>query len=120
MSNDKQKANRALSTRFENDFGDRFVGRRDFSVGLWAGKQLGLSEENCTIYAVEVMTAGMMDPDPDVIVDKIANDFTERRVSIARGHILAQLSKSYRAVAADVVASSTAGSAQPNNWKWKY
>jgi hypothetical protein len=93
MRDDKQKPNRPLSLQFENDFIDRFIGRRDMRVGLWAGEQLGLQKENCTLYALEVMAAGLLDPEPDGVVDKIANDFTERGILITRGQILMQLSR---------------------------
>jgi hypothetical protein len=93
MSNGKQEANRDLTLRFENDIADRFIGRRDMLVGLWAGEKLGLPEENRTIYALEVMAAGMMDPEPDGIVDKITHDFTKRGILIDRGQILAQLAR---------------------------
>jgi hypothetical protein len=105
MSNGKQEANRDLSLRFENDIADRFIGRRDMLVGLWAGEKLGLPEEDRTIYALEVMAAGMMDPEPDGIVAKIAHDFTERGILIGRGQILVQLSKSHRLVAERAMAS---------------
>jgi hypothetical protein len=96
MPNAKQEANRALSLRFENDIADRFIGRRDMLIGLWAGEQLGLPEENCTLYALEVMAAGLLDPAPDRVVDKIAHDFTERGILITRGQIRLQLSKNHR------------------------
>ena len=105
MSNAEQEANRALTLRFENDVVDRFIGGRDMLVGLWAGEKLGLPQENCTIYALEVMAAGMMDPEPDGIVDKIAHDFTKRGILIGRWQILVQLNKSNRLVAERIVAS---------------
>jgi hypothetical protein len=105
MSNGEQETNRDLTLRFENDIIDRFIGRRDMLVGLWAGEQLGLAQENRTIYALEVMAAGVMDPEPDGIVDKIAHDFTKRGILIGRGQILVQLSKSNRLVAERIVAS---------------
>jgi hypothetical protein len=105
MSNGEQEANRDFTLRIENDIVDRFIGRRDMLVGLWAGKKLGLPHENRTIYALEVMAAGMMDPEPDGIVDKIAHDFTKRGILIGRGRILVQLNKSNRLVADRIVTS---------------
>jgi hypothetical protein len=106
MSNGKrEEADQALGRQSETDIAERFIGRRDMLVGLWAGEQLGLPEENRTIYALEVMAAGMMDPEPYGVVDKIAHDFTERGISISRGQILVQFSKSHRQVAAALVAA---------------
>jgi hypothetical protein len=92
MSNGRQD----LSPRFDNDIDERFIGRRDMLVGLWAGEQLGLPEDGRIMYALEVMAAGMMDPEPNGVVDKIEHDFIERGLSITRGQILAQFSKSHR------------------------
>jgi hypothetical protein len=103
MSNGRQ--DRALTSRFENDIAERFIGRRDMLVGLWAGEQLGLPEESRTIYALEVMAAGMMDPEPNGAVDKVERDFTERGIAITRGQILMQISKSHRQVAARMMAA---------------
>jgi hypothetical protein len=50
-----------------------------------------LPEENCGLYALQVMAAGLLDPEPDRVVDKIAHDFTERGILITRGQILMQL-----------------------------
>ncbi len=70
-----------------------FVYRSD---SLWAGTQLGLPEESRAIYALEVMAAGLMDPKPDDVVDKIMHDFSARGIPITRGQILVQLSKIHR------------------------
>ena len=112
MSIAENEANRDLALRFDNDIADRFVGRRDMLVGLWAGEQLGLPEENRTMYALKV-AAGMMDPEPDGVVDKMACDFMERGIPITRGRILAELSKSHRLVAERIVVSSTARFGSP-------
>ena len=101
MSNGRQD----LTPRFDSDIAERFIGRRDMLVGLWAGEQLGLPEDGRTMYALEVMAAGMMDPEPNGVVDKIEHDFTERGLSITRGQILAQFSKSHRQVAARLMAA---------------
>jgi len=101
MSNGRQD----LTPRFDSDIAERFIGRRDMLVGLWAGEQLGLPEDGRTMYALEVMAAGMMDPEPDGIVDKIAHDFTKQGILIGRWQILVQLNKSNRLVAERIVAS---------------
>ena len=44
------------------------------------------------------MTAGLMDPSPDDIVDKLMHDFSRNGIPITRGQILVQLSKIHRLV----------------------
>jgi hypothetical protein len=98
MSNAAAETDRGFLVRFENHIEDRMIGRRDMLVGLWAGAQLGLPEESRAVYALEVMAAGLMDPRPDDVVDKIMHDFSTRGISITRGQILVQLSKIHRLV----------------------
>ncbi len=97
-SNAGAEADRGFAARFANHIEDRVIGRRDMLVGLWAGARLGLPEESRAIYALEVMAAGLMDPRPDDVVDKIMHDFTTRGIPITRGEILVQLSKIHRLV----------------------
>ena len=96
MSNAGAEADRGLAVRFENHTEDRLIGHRD--IGLWAGAQLGLPEGSRTIYALQVMAAGLMDPRPNDVVDKIMHDFSTRGIPITRGQILVQLSKIHRLV----------------------
>jgi hypothetical protein len=103
MSNAGAEADRGLAVRFENHTEDRLIGRRDMLIGLWAGAQLGLPEGSRTIYALQVMAAGLMDPRPNDVVDKIMHDFSTRGIPITRGQILVQLSKIHRRVAAQCV-----------------
>ena len=103
MSNAGAEADRGLAARFENHTEDRLIGRRDMLIGLWAGAQLGLPEGSRTIYALQVMAAGLMDPRPNDVVDKIMHDFSTRGIPITRGQILVQLSKIHRRVAAQCV-----------------
>src|SRR5260370_39953050 len=97
MSNSGE-ADRGFPVRLENQIEERMIGRRDMLVGLWAGAQLGLPEEGRAIYALEVMAAGLMDPRPDDVVDKIVHDFSTHGIPITRGQILVQLSKIHRLV----------------------
>ena len=81
---------------------DHLIGRRDMLVGLWAGELLGLPEERRAMYAMEVMAAGLLESEPEDVVDKISRDFTERGVHITRREILIQITKKHRLVAASV------------------
>jgi hypothetical protein len=97
-SNASAEADRGFSLRFENHIEERMIGRRDMLVGLWAGAQLGLPEDSRAIYALEVMTAGLMDPRPEDVVDKIVHDFSANGIPITRGQILVRLSKIHHLV----------------------
>jgi hypothetical protein len=98
-SSDGAEVHRADSAGLEDDIENRLIACRDMLVGLWAGAQFGLPEESRAIYALGVMVAGLMGPEPDDVVDKIAHDFTEQGILISRGQILVQLSKKHRLVA---------------------
>jgi hypothetical protein len=95
-SNASAETDRRFPVRFENQVEEQVVGHRDLLIGLWAGAQLGLPEESCAMYALEVMAVGLMDPRPDYVVDKLMHDFSTNGIPITRGRILVQLSKIHR------------------------
>src|SRR6516162_2497889 len=84
--------------RLERHVEDRLIGRRNILLGLWAGAQLGLREERCAIYALQIMVAGMMSRGLDDVGDRLARDLAERRISVTRAQILVQLTKVPRLV----------------------
>jgi hypothetical protein len=92
MSNAISEAPGNLAMQFATDSTDRLNARCNLRVGLWAGTKLGLPEESCAAYALEVMVAGIVDPGHDDVVDKIMQDFIRKGVPITRAQILAQLS----------------------------
>jgi hypothetical protein len=53
-----------------SDARDHLIGQRDMLVGLWASKLLGLPEESRAMYAMEVMAAGLLESEPEDVVDK--------------------------------------------------
>jgi hypothetical protein len=83
-----------------SDARDHLIGRRDMLVGLWAAELLGLPEERRAMYAMEVMAAGLLESEPDDLVDKILHDFTERGIHVSRWEILVQVTKKHRMVEA--------------------
>jgi hypothetical protein len=99
MSTAGAEADQGFAVRFETHTEDRMIGRRNMLVGLWAGAQLGLPEESRAIYALQVMVAGLLDPRPNDVVDKIMHDFSTRGIPITRGQALMQVSKIHRLVA---------------------
>ena len=89
MSNfsDREKA-------FENKFA--LNEQLDFNVearacklfGLWAGKELGLSEEDAITYAGDVVSANLEEPGFDDVFRKVRADFDEKGLDIS-DHIMA-------------------------------
>ena len=49
-----------------------------------------------SIYALEVMAAGLLETGPEDVIDKISHDFIKRGIDITRGEILVQVSKKHR------------------------
>ena len=99
MSNVISEAPRNFAVQFASDSADRLNARCNMRVGLWAGAKLGLPEDSCAVYALEVMVAGMIDPGHDDVADKIMHDFSKHRIPMTRAQILMQLSKDHHFVA---------------------
>jgi hypothetical protein len=60
---------------FEESSRDSITARRNYLVGLWAGRQLGLSGELLQRYAQAVHEADFEEAGPDDVVRKISTDF---------------------------------------------
>jgi hypothetical protein len=99
MSNAISEAPQDFAVQFASDSADRVNARCNMRVGLWAGAKLGLPEDSCAVYALEVMVAGMIDSGHDDVVDKIMHDFSKHGIPMTRGQILMQLSKDHHFVA---------------------
>jgi hypothetical protein len=106
MSNAISEAPQSFAVQFAADSADRLNARRNMRLGLWAGSKLGLPEESCAVYALEVMVAGMIDSGHDDVVDKIKRDFTKQGIPMTRRQILAQLSEGHHLVTTQRVISN--------------
>jgi hypothetical protein len=51
------------------------VARRNFYLGLWAGRQIGIAEERLNEYARSVVAADYEEPGPGDVIRKLARDF---------------------------------------------
>jgi hypothetical protein len=89
-----------FTATMDGDARDHLIGRRDMLVGLWAGELLGLPEERRAMYAMEVMAAGLLESEPEDVVNKISRDFTERGIHVTRGEIFVEVTKKYQLVEA--------------------
>lgn len=71
------------------------VSRRNFYLGLWAGRQLDLPEEELRPYAEAVVDVDHEEPGHEDVIRKIARDFAERGREITRTEILRQLVRTH-------------------------
>ena len=66
---------------------DCVLTRRDFYLGLWAGRKLGLSDAALQAYARSIVAADYEAPGPEALIQKIARDFSDRGSVVTRQEI---------------------------------
>jgi hypothetical protein len=69
-----------LHDRLEAATSDAPVARRNYLLGLWAGRELGLAGPDLALYVRDVMEADLEAPGEDDIVGKVAGDLAARGV----------------------------------------
>lgn len=67
------------------------VSRRDFYLGLWAGRQFGLSDVALRNYARSVVEADRTASGPETLIRKLERDFAAWGCPMAREEIIHQL-----------------------------
>ena len=67
------------------------VSRRNFYLGLWAGRQFGLSKSALYDYACSVVKADYEEPGHDDVIRKLARDFALNHCTMASEEIERQL-----------------------------
>ena len=67
------------------------VARRNFYLGLWAGRQLGIDEEQLPEYARSVVAADYEEPGPEDIIRKLARDFAANGLVLTRDEVERQI-----------------------------
>jgi predicted tellurium resistance membrane protein TerC len=75
------------------------VSRRNFYLGLWAGRQLGIAEELLREYAHSVVAADYEEPGHEDVVRKLAHDFAANDQVLTREEVERQLCRT-QAIAA--------------------
>jgi hypothetical protein len=73
---------RAFETKFarEQEMEFRILARRNRLLGLWAGRQMGLSDVEAETYASEVIRAEFEDAGDEEVVRKLLGDLTSAGV----------------------------------------
>ena len=85
------RSKRASPFSVEEAVEECVISRRDFYVGLWAGRRLGLSEEALHDYARNVVEADCEEPGSEDVIRKLARDFAAHGCKVAREEIERQL-----------------------------
>jgi len=75
------------------------VSRRNFYLGLWAGRQLGIADELLREYAHSVVAADFEEPGHEDVIRKLARDFAAKDQVLTREEVERQLCRT-RAIAA--------------------
>lgn len=70
--------------------------RRDYILGLWAGKQLGLNDDDLMHYVRDVIYADQKAFGVDPMINKVATDFTNHGVGMGDSHIWSALQNAER------------------------
>ncbi len=65
--------------------------RRDFYLGLWAGRQFGLSDTALHDYARSIVEADKIASEPETLIQKLEHDFAIRGCPVEREEIIHQL-----------------------------
>src|SRR5215211_5338064 len=80
----------------DNDTRDSVIARRNVLAGLWAGRLLGLSNDDLSAYAVEVHMADFQTDGDDDIVEKVANDLTAHGLAYSEHQVRQRLYACHR------------------------
>jgi hypothetical protein len=88
-----KKASAAASpaTTIDDAIEDCVLTRRDFYLGLWAGRKLGLSDGALQDYARSVVAVDYEDPGSEALIQKLQRDFVDHGCAVGREEIEREL-----------------------------
>ena len=92
-------------SQLEASTADRIVARRNYVLGLWAGRKLGVQGDELARYVDQVMEADHEIDGPDDVIDKIEGDFAAHGVDCCRQEVLGELKRTERSVRAELLAT---------------
>jgi hypothetical protein len=91
------------------DFDDQTRGqvnaRRNYLLGLWAGRQLGLRKGELSIYVEEVMLSDFEEPGPNDILRKVEADLRRAGFHVEHRELLDRFKTIERSVRAEVLST---------------
>ncbi|MEM6461213.1 MAG: ATPase inhibitor subunit zeta [Pseudomonadota bacterium] len=76
--------------------------RRNYLIGLWAGRMLGLRDTQLSDYVCDVMASDFLEPGPQDVVRKLRRDLSEIGMEISEVEIMRQLQMTERSVRAEL------------------
>lgn len=77
--------------------------RRNYLMGIWAGRMLGLSDRDLADYVCDVMASDSLEPGPQDVVRKLQRDLYDIGTEISEVEILRQLQMTERSVRAELL-----------------
>jgi hypothetical protein len=94
-----------LHARLEESIEECIVSRRNYYMGLWAGKLFGFSGDELQAYAFGIVEADYEEAGHDDVMRKLVRDFFVRGSEIARMDIERELCRTYAVAARQVGAT---------------
>ena len=76
--------------------------RRNYLMGIWAGRMLGYSDRDLTDYVCDVMASDFLEPGPQDVVRKLRRDLSGIGLDMSEGEILRQMQMTERSVRAEL------------------
>lgn len=100
------KREEGFEKRFALDEEQRFkaLARRNKKLGLWAAEKLGLSGDEATAYAKDVVIADLEEAGDDDVIRKLLADFGAKGVSVSEHQIRRTMDELYAVAAQEVKA----------------
>src|SRR5215472_1214488 len=82
------------SHEIEDAVGSCVVSRRNYYLGLWAGRRIGVPEKQLRNYALSVVEADFAAPGHEDVVRKLSDDFAASGERVSEDEILQQMQRS--------------------------
>jgi hypothetical protein len=82
---------------------DSVAARRNFTLGVWAGAQLGHRDDDLARYVLEVMDADYLQPGPEDVIRKLASDLSRHGLDACEVRLREQLAATERRARAELL-----------------
>lgn len=82
---------------------DSVIERRNFFMGLWAGRLLGYEGDDLAMYAGEIMASDLAEPGPQDVIDRLVRDFAAAGLSVTLSEIGQRMVQTERLVRSELL-----------------